>query len=89
MASGYLRRAPLDDLEREARSNFRAGSEIVRRLGFDECRRRYGSPPLAREWGGSWFEPPIRSGAQFISTAYYPWWSEAFPDQSADYSDAD
>lgn len=89
VAAGYISRATLGDLEREAVSNFRAGAEIVRRLGFSECRARYGSPPLAREWAGSWFEPPIVRGAQFISTAYFPWWSEVFPDQSVDYSDAD
>ena len=89
VSAGYLRGASLEVLEREALTNFRAGSEIVRRLGFAQCRRLYGSAPLASSWAGSWFEPPIVSGAQWISGDYFPWWAEQYDAHGSDASDAD
>ena len=89
IAAGYIARASLEQLETEAVSNFRAGWELVRRLGFSECQRRYGSPPLARDWPGSWFEPPIRNGAQYIATDWFPGWDLERGRSGWDMSDAD
>lgn len=89
LSAGFLRRSSLEVLEREAVTNIRAAQEIVRRLGFSECQRRYGSPIGARDWPGSWFEPGVRDGCQFIATDWYPWWEERFPRHGADLSDAD
>ena len=82
VAAGYIRRASVEELERRAATDYRAGSELVRRLGFDECRRRYGSPGLVKDWPGSWFEPAIRNGFQWIDTAFRPWWANRLQDNA-------
>lgn len=74
-SAGYYAGAPLGDLEARAERGDRlAGAEIVRRVGFDQARELYGSGWGARDFPGSWFEPPIRDGWQWVSTDWFPWW---------------
>ena len=73
-----------------ARGSIPAGVEVVERLGFKECRRQHGAPLGARDWAGSWFEPPRQNGYQWIDTDHFPWWTAVVPPQHDwDMSDAD
>ena len=80
IADAYARTASFEEVTYLAgRGSIPAGLEVVERLGFEECRRQYGAPLGARDWAGSWFEPPRQSGCQWIDTDYYPWWSVVIP----------
>jgi hypothetical protein len=90
-AAAYTCTASLEEIVYLAeRGSIPAGVEVVARLGFEECRSRWGASSIRREWEGSWFEPPRQDGCQWIDTNYYPWWSALVPPSDAwDISNAD
>jgi len=91
IADAYTCTAAVEEVAYLAeRGSIPAGVELVARLGFEECRRQYGAPLGARDWAGSWYEPPRQNGCQWIDTAYYPWWAAVVPPpHDWDGSDAD